>query len=377
MLLLLSPVAFSATVSTLAGSGSMGTTDGTGTSAVLRSPISCVLTPDGSKLIFTQMQSVRQMVVSSTAVSTLAGSSSGENGYLDATGTSARFHYPQGVAITSNGATIYVADDGNNRIRQLVLSSTEVTTLAGSGAAGSSDAVGQEATFNRPQGVTLSPDDTKLFVADYSNHAIRQIVVSTRAVTMLAGAGSAGYAEGTGSSASFNYPVGLAMINAATLYVADSDNHRIREIAVGTGAVTTLAGSGTASYADGTGSSASFNRPWYMCLSPDGSTMYLSEPGNDRLRQITISSGAVSTLAGDGTAAYQECARHAPHERTGIRSRVCAPPSLTQPSPPIASRGATAALPPPLGSITRRASQSPLTEATSSSQTLPTIAFVC
>ena len=105
--------------------------------------------------------------------------------------------------------------------------STVVTTLAGTGSSGSSNGTGTSASFNNPGGITT--DGTNLYVADYNNHLIRKIVISTGAVTTVAGTGSSGSANGTGTSASFNDPYGVTT-DGTNLYVTDSGNHLIRKI---------------------------------------------------------------------------------------------------------------------------------------------------
>ena len=104
----------------------------------------------------------------STAVTTLAGSSSGST---DATGTSARFNYPNGI--TTDGTNLYVTDNGNHKIRKIVISTGVVTTLAGSGVYGNTDATGTSAEFYYPRGITT--DGTNLYVSDTYNHRIRKI----------------------------------------------------------------------------------------------------------------------------------------------------------------------------------------------------------
>ena len=104
----------------------------------------------------------------STAVTTLAGSSSGNT---DATGTSARFNQPMGI--TTDGTNLYVVDYGNNRIRKIVISTGVVTTLAGGSSSGNTDATGTSASFYKPMGITT--DGTNLYDADSHNHRIRKI----------------------------------------------------------------------------------------------------------------------------------------------------------------------------------------------------------
>ena len=104
--------------------------------------------------------------------------------------------------------------------------STVVTTLAGTGSAGSSNGTGTSASFDSPRGITT--DGTNLYVVD-SNHLIRKIVISTGAVTTVAGTGSSGSANGTGTSASFSYPSGITT-DGTNLYVTDIYNPLIRKI---------------------------------------------------------------------------------------------------------------------------------------------------
>ena len=122
---------------------------------------------------------------------------------VDATGTSASFNTPNGI--TTDGTNLYVADLVNHLIRKIVISTGVVTTVAGTGSSGSANGTGTSASFDKPYGVTT--DGTNLYVADYYNHLIRKIVISTGVVTTVAGTGSSGSANGTGTSASFNYHI--------------------------------------------------------------------------------------------------------------------------------------------------------------------------
>jgi len=125
---------------------------------------------------------------------------------------------------TTTGTTTQMG--GSRQGVELCLS-TVVTTLAGTGSSGSANGTGTSASFDIPYGITT--DGTNLYVADYSNHLIRKIVISTGEVTTLAGTGSTGSANGTGTSASFNTPFGITT-DGTNLYVADNSNHLIRKI---------------------------------------------------------------------------------------------------------------------------------------------------
>ena len=151
---------FSLTIISCAKKSSLSSSDTTDTTVE-----SCTTTTTT-----TQMGGSRQGVALSlcTAVTTLAGT--GSSGSANGTGTSASFYSPHGI--TTDGTKLYVADNGNHRIRKIVISTGVVTTLAGS-SSGSTDATGTSGSFNRPRGITT--DGTNLYVADLSNHLIRQI----------------------------------------------------------------------------------------------------------------------------------------------------------------------------------------------------------
>ena len=192
-----------------------------------------------------------------TAVTTLAGTTL-NSGSLDATGTSARFNNPFGI--TTDGTSLYVADTLNHTIRKIVISTGVVTTLAGTAlTSGTTDGTGTAARFNNPCDITT--DGTNLYVSDTLNQTIRKIVISTGVVTTLAGTAlSTGSTDGTGAAARFNTPFGITT-DGTNLYVADYYNHTIRKIVISTGVVTTLAGTA------GTSGSLTGQALW-QCLVP-------------------------------------------------------------------------------------------------------------
>jgi hypothetical protein len=235
------------------------------------------MTTDGTNLYFTGGHAIHKLVISTGTVSRLVGYGSG--GFADGTGSSAKFNNPSGITI--DGVNLYVADYYNNRIRKIVISTGVVTTVAGTGSIGSANGTGTSASFYSPHGITT--DGTNLYVADRANHLIRKIVISTGVVTTLAGTGSTGYSDGMGTSASFNMPIGITT-DGTNLYVSDSSNHIIRKIIISTGLVRIVAGSATNDMShNGTGTGAGFTYP--NGITTDGKNLYVTT-GNNWIRVI-------------------------------------------------------------------------------------------
>ncbi len=240
-------------------------------------------------------------ITTDNLVTTLAGTNT--PGYIDGTGCDAQFFRPQGVAVDGAGNVI-VADTYNHCIRQ-VSQAGVVTTLAGTNTAGYADGLGGMARFNRPQGVALDSAGI-LYVADSSNNCIRR-VTAAGGVTTLAGTNLAGCADGPGASAQFSGPSGVAVDSVGRVYVADCNNHRIRRITPD-GWVTTLAGTNLAGYADGSGASAQFNGPFGVTVDSAGN-VYVADSNNNRIRKLehalvepVITVSAQSGLPGTSTA---------------------------------------------------------------------------
>lgn len=206
------------------------------------------------------------------SVTTYAGS--GTAGSANGQGVAAQFSNPSNGAIDTAG-NIYIADFGNNLIRKITPIGV-VSTVAGTGVAGYADGAAATAQFNQPRGVAVSASGD-LYVSDAYNQRIRKI--SAGMVTTVAGTGVVGSADGVGTAAQFSYPEGLAVDNTGTLYVVDSNNSRIRKVAVD-GTVTTLAGS-SAGFADGTGTAARFNYPRGIVIDRSNN-LYIADYTNNR-----------------------------------------------------------------------------------------------
>jgi len=302
-------VATLSTISTLAGSAEQdGDVDGIGQAARFRNPTG--LTSDGKNLYITEAgnNTIRKVELATGKVTTLAGSA-GMRGSKDGLGSDARFNSPHGI--TNDGKNLYVADHVNHSIRKIVISTGEVTTLAGNPATtGRSDGIGKEAQFAFPEDVTT--DGANLYVTDPNSSTIRKIEIATGKVTTFAGRTVidstlgliTGSVDGKGQAARFGNPTGITN-DGRNLYVSDQYNHNIRKIVISTGEVTTLAGPVEATcaagwkgrcpsgYADGIGSNARFSYPEYIAT--DGTYLYVTA-SNNTIRRIAIATGEVTTL---------------------------------------------------------------------------------
>jgi hypothetical protein len=223
-----------------------------------------------------------------TSVSTIAGD--GEERLLNGFGTDASFYNPSGMAVDNEGV-IYVVDRQNHVIRKITPDGN-VATLAGSGSPGFADGTGSAAKFKLPEGIAVD-DAGNVYVADRTNHRIRRIdtnvsSASANYVTTFAG-GSSGFADGVGTEAQFSYPSDVTMGPDGNLYVADQYNHSIRKI-TSAGEVTTLAGDG----AQGT-----FDRPSKVAADSSGNIYVVDGWSSPRIRKVTPEA-SVTTFTNSG-----------------------------------------------------------------------------
>jgi sugar lactone lactonase YvrE len=292
---------FLVSVRTLAGTGSPDSSDGARLAASFSFPSGVAEDSFGNLFIADTGNNTIRMMSPDGTVSTIAGT--GVFGFSNGPGTTARFAFPGAIAIDSDD-NIYVTDIFNHAIRMLTRPTVAglpwiVSTIAGDGVAGYADETGSNARFNQPRGLILDEED-HILVADAGNHCIRKVTPSG-AVTTFSGTGSPGATNGAAALAEFNAPFGVALDNAHNLYVADRGNHRIRKID-GTGMVTTLAG-GTQGFTDGTGSAAQFNAPIALTIDQDNNLLYVADEFNHAIRKVTTlgPNGVVETVAGLGS----------------------------------------------------------------------------
>ncbi len=281
---------------TLAGYATRGSADGTGTLARFYDPQSVAADAAGNLYVADSHNSTIRKITPAGLVTTFAGTA-GFSGTTDSADGVAQFNYPRGVAVDAGG-NVFVGD-GSCTIRKVTPVGL-VTTLAGLPySSGSADGTGSAARFSYFSALAVDGAGN-VYVADSYNHTIRK-VTSGGVVTTIAGtAGNSGAVNGPVGAALFNNPKGLAFDGTGNLYVADYNNHVIRKIST-LGIVTTFAGSaGDIGSVDGTGTTARFGYP--TGIASDGlGNFYVSEAGNGgTIRKITAA-GVVSTLAGNAT----------------------------------------------------------------------------
>ncbi|HET6991005.1 MAG TPA: T9SS type A sorting domain-containing protein, partial [Bacteroidia bacterium] len=268
------------TVTTLAGNGTQGDVDAQGLNARLYIPTGIqfyngyiYITDDGNHKI--------KRVDTLGNVITIAGT--GAIGHQDGNVLSATFYNPTGLSIDNSGI-IYVADYLNHCIRKI--SGNQVTTYAGTlGVSGDQIGAASTALFNSPSEVNIDPQGNNLYVSDLLNNKVK-VVSQSGTVSLLAGSGVAGFADGTGASAVFNRPSGMLWDLWGNIIIVDGLNYRIRRITT-SGVVTTIAGTGAAGINNGPVATATFNGPADISIGPNGE-IYCGDVTNNVIRMISV-----------------------------------------------------------------------------------------
>jgi sugar lactone lactonase YvrE len=244
-------------------------------------------------------------------IRTIAGNgSAGLSGDLGPA-TSAAMNYPFAVALDGNG-NVYIADYSNNRIRRVDSSTGTITTAAGTGTGiggySGDSGLATAALLNGPQGIAADALGN-LFIADSNNHRVRRVDAVTGVITTFAGTGTSGYSGdgGPATSAQIGSPLGLVLDSNGDLFISDLQNSVVRRVDAVSGVITTYAGTGVRAFGgDGSlATSAQIAAPGALAV--DGSdNLFIADAGNIRVRRVDAVSKTISTVAGNGTYTAQD-----------------------------------------------------------------------
>jgi sugar lactone lactonase YvrE len=271
------------------------------TAAPLILPSAIAYDAAGNLYIAETGNQVIRKVDTAEKITTVAGTGSQGYGGDGGSATAALLDSPQGLAI--GGDNLYIADTHNHRIRKLNLTTGTITTIAGSAAGFSGDnGSATAAQLNLPTALAID-SNSNLYIADTQNHRIRRLNLSSGIITTFAGNGTQGFSgdDGPATAAAIDSPSGLAVDANQNLYLADTHNQRVRKIAAATGTITTVAGAAAGFSGDnGAASAARLSLPHGLSIDGAGN-LYIADTSNHRIRRIDATTGMITTVAGDGT----------------------------------------------------------------------------
>jgi sugar lactone lactonase YvrE len=277
----------------VAGDGKPGFSGdrGPAVEARLHEPYGIVLSPDGDLFFADRLnRRVRRVDGRTAMITTVAGDGSKATSGDGGPGTAAGLVEPNGVALSRDGRTLFIADVAGHRIRSIDLRSGRISTFAGTGRPRHDGDGGPaaKASIAGARAVDVGPDGS-VYILEREGNSLRVVRPDTGTITTIAGTGARGYSGdgGPASSATFNGPKELAVDPAGNVWIVDTENHAIRVVDAATGRVRTAAGNGRAG-GDGDGgppASARLDRPHGVAVAPDG-TFWIGDTHNHRIRRI-------------------------------------------------------------------------------------------
>jgi sugar lactone lactonase YvrE len=299
------------TITTVVGTGTAGFSGDSGQASLAKvnAPAGLAIDSSGSGYIADTGNNVIRRVDGPTGtISTIAGTA-GSAGYSGdgSAATSAKLSAPAAVAVDAAG-DVFIADTANNVVREIYAGTGKIATVAGTGTAGytGDGSAATVAKLSAPAGVATDTDGN-LYIADTGNNVVREVSPLTGYITTIAGNGTAGYSGdgGAATAATLNGPSGLFFESNATLLIASPGANVVRAVNLVDGIINTVAGTGTSGFAgDGAlATSAQLSKPGAVWA--DAATnVYIADMGNSRVRRVDASTGFITTVAGSATAGY-------------------------------------------------------------------------
>ena len=305
---LVSVSTYSQVITTIAGNHSFGYSGdgGSATSAQL-SFIGSVATDIAGNFYFGDNNVVRKVNITTGIITTVAGN--GTAGYSGDGGlaTVAKLHGIAGITLDGSN-NLYIVDRSNQVVRKVTYATGIITTVAGTGSYGNSGdgAAATAAKLASPWGIAID-NAANIYIGDDGNRVVRKVTVSTGKISLVAGNYSSGF-SGDGSlaiNAQLSDAMGIAVDNSNNIYIADFSNNVIRKVTNSTGIITTFAGNATAGYSgDGSAAiSAKLDHPQYVAVDNDAN-IYIDDRNNNVIRKVDHSSAVITTIAGNNTGAY-------------------------------------------------------------------------
>ncbi len=300
----------SGTVATVAGTGvaGYGGDGGPATAAGLNNPTRVAVDTAGDLFIAdTSNDRIREVVKATGDIITVAGTGVAGDGGDGGPATAALLNNPIGVAVDAAG-DLFIADFSNERVREVVKATGDIITVAGTGNWGNGGDGGRAtaAQLNAPAGVAVDTAGD-IFIADTGNNRIQEVVKATGDIITVAGTGVAGSGGdgGPATAAQLYWPTGLAVDAAGDLFIGDEGNNRVQEVVKATGIIVTVAGTGVAGYGGdgGSATSAQLYHPAAVAVDAAGD-LYIGDDGNNRVREVVKATGIIVTVAGTGVAGY-------------------------------------------------------------------------